>query len=487
LNNNSNNNNSDNSLLEGTTLLTENISKAAAPPPPAENIKFLYDSEDLMETMINIKNPNMKSDYPLRSITLLKLNIKPYDYNYVLRKFSELSYSYGQMSIDDIHVNSNNAIPLISGGGGGMSGKDASSNPSSASIPTAFKYLATRHEEGEYIIQHGNMQDALSYLRRGCPPTLRFKLWRLACGLQPEKPSIIEEQMYQRLRGECDRLDLITDELFMYDIQTILDDPRFFVFEEELKEIIFCFSRDASVRDLVLYDIHSPWLKQMGIEFSLDTSAPPSAILPYLGFATYFAPVGYLSRNKIMLYSLCKYLFCLLWCKLNVFSSDNDSLIQICKTFEYLLWTAHPKLFLHLVSINLHPIKIAFPWIQLGFVGLLEVDQILHLWERLIGFMDPTLLAVTAVAIFMHRSEMLLRVSDFSSLNFFSLQFSYLVYERSRCDNDIVRRIATAYYFSDTGISVARRAESGLKHTSTTTFRESPRFFTEKYIPLFLK
>jgi hypothetical protein len=47
---------------------------------------------------------------------------------------------------------------------------------------------------------------------------------------------------------------------------------------------------------------------------------------------------------------------------------------------------------------------------QLGFVGFLEMEQILHLWERILGFMDTTLLAVAAVAIFMHRSEMLFRV-----------------------------------------------------------------------------
>lgn len=48
---------------------------------------------------------------------------------------------------------------------------------------------------------------------------------------------------------------------------------------------------------------------------------------------------------------------------------------------------------------------------QLGFVGLLEMEQLLHLWERIIGYMDTTMLAVAAVAIFIHRSEMLLRVS----------------------------------------------------------------------------
>ncbi len=49
---------------------------------------------------------------------------------------------------------------------------------------------------------------------------------------------------------------------------------------------------------------------------------------------------------------------------------------------------------------------------QLGFVGFLEMEQILHLWERILGYMDTTLLAIAAVAIFMHRSEMLLRVSN---------------------------------------------------------------------------
>jgi hypothetical protein len=29
--------------------------------------------------------------------------------------------------------------------------------------------------------------------------------------------------------------------------------------------------------------------------------------------------------------------------------------------------------------------QIAMPWLQLGFVGLLEVDQTLILWDRVIG------------------------------------------------------------------------------------------------------
>ena len=47
----------------------------------------------------------------------------------------------------------------------------------------------------------------------------------------------MEETTALLLRFECDRLDLLTDELFLHDVLTVLDDPRYFIFEEELKEL----------------------------------------------------------------------------------------------------------------------------------------------------------------------------------------------------------------------------------------------------------
>lgn len=77
--------------------------------------------------------------------------------------------------------------------------------------------------------------------------------------------------------------------------------------------------------------------------------------------------------------------------------------------------------------------QVAFAWIQFGFAGLLEMDQVLHLWDRVIGedwpqsvgrrwpvavshncmspgYMDPLLLAVAAAAIFLYRADALMRV-----------------------------------------------------------------------------
>lgn len=321
-----------------------------------QNVKFLYDSEDLMETLLSIKNPNLKSDYHDKYIGLVKLTIPGFDYNTILKKFTELTYSYSHLGVDDIHQHPS-LLPQPPNG---------NNNPPAppAATTAGFKLLQARHEEAEWIIQHGSMLEAQIYLRRGCPPALRNKVWRIACGFAPEKPAIYEDQLYTRLRFDCDRLDLITDELFMYDIQTVIDDPRFFVFEEELKEVIFCFSRDSSVREQILYEIHQPWLKQMGLDFPADSSAPPSGVQPYLGFTTYFAPLCYVFRSKVMLYSMCKYLFCHIWCRLNVFTSDETTIIHLCKTFEGLLWAAQPKLFLHLVSINVQPIKVSLSVLQ---------------------------------------------------------------------------------------------------------------------------
>ena len=61
-----------------------------------------------------------------------------------------------------------------------------------------------------------------------------------------------------------------------------------------------------------------------------------------------------------------------------------------------------------MVKIGVQPLLIAMPWLQFGFVGLLEVDQVLHLWDRLIGYDDPCLLALVAVGVFLIRAENIL-------------------------------------------------------------------------------
>ena len=103
-----------------------------------------------------------------------------------------------------------------------------------------------------------------------------------------------------------------------------------------------------------------------------------------------------------MLYSMARNMWCKLWCKLNIISGDGGTLMHICRTFEQLLSSVHIRLYLHLVKIGVQPLQIAFPWLQLGFVGTLEVDQILLLWDRIIGGYSLLLLRIVFFDLYKH-------------------------------------------------------------------------------------
>ena len=183
------------SAAETNQLIELNVVQA-----PTEGVKFLFDSEDLLETGIAIANPNMNPVMADRYMGLLKLNLPVPSLDQLIEQFAELGCGEAQFGVDDGH-------------------------PSAGA-----KFCTTRHDEGESVLAQGSILDVRSYLRRGVAPGLRARTWRRACGLH-EEPLPSEEQDFLRLRVECDRLELITDELFLHDILTVLDDPRYFIFD----------------------------------------------------------------------------------------------------------------------------------------------------------------------------------------------------------------------------------------------------------------
>ena len=101
---------------------------------------------------------------------------------------------------------------------------------------------------------------------------------------------------------------------------------------------------------------------------------------------------------------------------LKCFDEQPDTLLPLCKLFEELVQHHHPSLFFHMLQIGVTPLQIALPWIQFGFVGYLEVDQVLLLWDRLLGFEQLSLLSVLAAAIFVYRSNPLMHATDLNDV-----------------------------------------------------------------------
>jgi hypothetical protein len=188
------------SVGERNPFLVQNLSQSG----PADAVKFLFDSEDLLETGLAIRNFNCKRNHIERGLGLINLSMKVLNFNDIATKYIDfVSSSMPQLGMDEL------------------------------TAQYGSKLNSMRHEDAESICSAGSMLDACLFLRRGAPPSLRSKIWRVALGLCEEHvPS--EDILFQKLRRDCDRLDLLTDELFMHDIQTVTDDPRFFVFEVKI-------------------------------------------------------------------------------------------------------------------------------------------------------------------------------------------------------------------------------------------------------------
>lgn len=133
-----------------------------------------------------------------------------------------------------------------------------------------------------------------------------------------------------------------------------------------------CFSRDEWILKNSQYLIHKPLVGLLANSghrsFTATTCAPPCGMQPFLGFCAYLCPLCYLYNDSAALYSTIRSFYCRLWCRLNVISGDENSLLRICATFESLLLQTDLKLSLHLAKIGLQPLHVKKYILQLFFL-----------------------------------------------------------------------------------------------------------------------
>jgi len=80
--------------------------------------------------------------------------------------------------------------------------------------------------------------------------------------------------------------------------------------------------------------------------------------------------------------------------------------------FEDVLQQKNPTLVLHLKSIKAEPLKLAYKWILYAFSGYLDPDQVLLLWDRIVGFDSLEIVSILAAAVFHFRATSLLHISS---------------------------------------------------------------------------
>jgi hypothetical protein len=127
--------------------------------------------------------------------------------------------------------------------------------------------------------------------------------------------------------------------------------------------------------------------------------------------------------QKADTYYIFRELYCRYVCKLHSISSNSESALGLITLFEELLQVYDPELCMYLSAKSFNYLQIAFKWIFYGFIGFLEVDQLYHLWDRVIGYDSLELLPIMAVAIFIFRANLILNcnTNDEFEENFYDL------------------------------------------------------------------
>uniref|UniRef100_A0A4W3IWV1 TBC1 domain family, member 19 n=1 Tax=Callorhinchus milii TaxID=7868 RepID=A0A4W3IWV1_CALMI len=294
--------------------------------------------------------------------------------------FAELGLNYGQLGIDD-----------------------------SIQIPTGNFQFTMLILCSPVVLSEQDSAAAQQYIRQGCPTGLRADTWALILNISNQ----MEDSLYyDQLKSNVIQHDLLVDSLIYKDVKlTASNDDYYFVFEDYLYQVLLCFSRDTMVLDHFSYSSASPPRSYIrGKKFIADIW-----VIPFHGFAMYVAPLCFLYHEPSKLYQVFREMYVRYFFRLHSISSHPSGIVSLCLLFETLVQTYLPQLFYRLREIGAQPLRISFKWMVRAFSGYLATDQLLFLWDRILGYNSLEILAVLAAAVFAFRAENLMEATSLAA------------------------------------------------------------------------
>nr|XP_011749729.1 TBC1 domain family member 19 isoform X2 [Macaca nemestrina]XP_045248153.1 TBC1 domain family member 19 isoform X2 [Macaca fascicularis] len=372
--------------------------------PDLSLFRPVYAPKDFLEVLINLRNPNYENGDSLSFRThlgLIQVPLKVKDIPELKECFVELGLNIGQLGIDD-----STQVP-----------------------PELFENEHVRI--GQKVLAEQDSAAAQQYIRQGSPTALRAELWALILNISSQPEDVL---YYEQLKTNVIQHDLLVDSLIYKDVKlTASNDDYYFVFEDYLYqmksfqsstmeydvhcsifiysfyyiEVLLCFSRDTSVLSHFAYNSASPPKSYIRGKLGLEEYAvfyPPNV-----------APLCFLYHEPSKLYQIFREMYVRFFFRLHSISSHPSGIVSLCLLFETLLQTYLPQLFYHLREIGAQPLRISFKWMVRAFSGYLATDQLLLLWDRILGYNSLEILAVLAAAVFAFRAVNLMEVTSLAA------------------------------------------------------------------------
>jgi hypothetical protein len=258
------------------------------------------------------------------------------------------------------------------------------------------------YEQGFQLLQ-GSISHIQDFAKRGICASLRPLVWKVLLHIdQHDFHAEIKRTIYS-LEQRVEKFNLLMDRVVELESKHCQNDDHYFVFEETIRDVLLYWSRDDWVSNRLSklgYDIPE---KEETLDASLNT------VYPIWGISLYVMPLCYVFEDPGELYIVFRQLYTKYFYQLHCPSDKQYGILSLTILFENLLKQKHMDLFLYLHrDLGIQPLDIAFKWILYAFVGVLESDQVLLLWDRMIAFDSLEILALTAAALFSFRKDCLM-------------------------------------------------------------------------------
>eukprot|EP00644_Phytophthora_capsici_P009605 jgi/Phyca11/549994/estExt2_Genewise1Plus.C_PHYCAscaffold_350037 len=343
--------------------------------------RFLYDGIDLLRTLQAIEPSNRAGELTEASWGSIKLQFYSPPFSEFRCLFSELAPECGQIGLDELFPAQRDA------------------------------FISEKNRVGDLVLTHQSVSMACQYSKTGCPVSLRPRIWRQILSVFVTAQ---DRSYFEHLTSQAKRWTYLTDDMYLLDLQQTIDSSDYFVFQDHLENVLMAFTRDTYVKGHALQVngivtcAGTPPTSNFQPHEPADTTenrVPPNGVLPFSGLVMYMAPLAYLYADPVELYYVFRELYVKYWSKLNAIRSERGTILPLCKLFEDLVVRSSPAAVFHLINVGLKPLDIAFPWIQCAFSGVLDIDQVLLLWDRMIGYDSLELVAIFAAALFHFRAD----------------------------------------------------------------------------------
>ncbi|XP_043509246.1 TBC1 domain family member 19 [Frieseomelitta varia] len=352
----------------------------------------LYAPKDFLDVLFSIRNPSFK------------------------KQPNELNWEFGHIQIRVKTLTQLRHLYVELAKGMSLLGV----NPDMPSSENFTNLEEERIYIGEKVLKSNHAPIAQEFLKRGAPRALRGRLWSLVLGSTVKQNDL---EYYEELKNMVLQYDIVIDKLIIKDVQlTARNDDQYFVFEDVLYKTMLCFSRDSEVLAPVTTDrsaggqvIHAVL---QGKPATLENTLvfPPSGVIPFHGFTMYATPFCYLYDDPCAMYYTFRAFYLRYWFRLHTVSSHEQGIVALCLLFERLLQCHEPLLWIHCRNIHIQPVKIVFKWIMRGFSGHLPPEQLLYLWDLILGYDSLEIIPLLAVTILSFRKENLMQVNNQQSV-----------------------------------------------------------------------